>query len=98
MSGGSAGAARFAFALQPKLLAGGDACRDLDGDLALALDAAGAPAARARFGDDAARSAALRAGARDREEALLIADLALAAAVRADGRRRSRRRARAVAR
>ena len=46
-------------------------------------DAAGAAARRARLGDDLAGAAALRAGARDGEEALLEADLALAAALRA---------------
>ena len=48
---------------------------NLDRDLALARDAAGAAAGLARLGDDPAAAAALRAGPRDGEEALLEADL-----------------------
>ena len=55
MAGGSAAGAGFAFVLQPELLAGGDAGRNLDRDLPLARDAAGAAAALARLGDDLAR-------------------------------------------
>ena len=46
----------------------------------------------ARLGDDAPGAAALAAGLRDGEEALLVADLAAAAALRADGRRAARAR------
>ena len=58
----------------------------------------GAAAGRARLGDDLARPAALAAGARDGEEALLIAELPAPVALRAGRRPRARRRAGAVAR
>ena len=45
VAGRAAGRARFAFVLQPELLAGGDPGGNLDRDLALARDAAGAAAA-----------------------------------------------------
>src|SRR6185436_4522433 len=48
---------------------------------------AGAAAGLARLRDDLAGAAALRAGARHREEALLKADLALAFALRTGARR-----------
>src|SRR6185295_16729597 len=96
--GRAAAGAGFAFILEPQLLPGGDPRGDLDGDLAIARDPAGAAAGLARLRDDLAGAAALRAGARHREEALLKADLALAFALRTGARRRSRRRAGAVAR
>src|SRR4029077_14969768 len=77
----SAGRSRFAFALQPQLLAGGDPRRNLDRDLALLRHLSGTVAGRARLGDDLAGAAALRAGARDGEEALLEAHLTLAVAL-----------------
>ena len=82
VAGRAAGAAGFALALQAELLTGRDAGRDLDGDLPLARDAARAAARVARLGDCPAGAAALRARARDREEALLEAHLSLAAALR----------------
>src|SRR4029077_8824947 len=71
--------------------------RNLDRDLALLRHLSGTVAGRARLGDDLAGAAALRAGARDGEEALLEAHLTLAVALRAGGRRRSRCGAGAVA-
>src|SRR3989442_1654573 len=55
-----------------------------------------AAARLARVGDDLSRATALRARPRDGEEALLEADLSLAAALRALTRRRARRRAGSV--
>src|SRR6185503_16889547 len=96
VAGGTAGRTGFAFAVQPQLLAGGDAGGNLDGDLAIARHPSGAVATLARLGDDLAGATALRAGARDGEEALLIANLALALALRAGGGVRPGRRSSAV--
>src|SRR5438094_1904579 len=98
MARGSAGDAAFALVLEPELLAGGDARRNLHRDLPLARHASRTAARRARLRDDAAGAAALRAGARDGEEPLLKTDLALSVTLRADGRRRPGRRPRAIAR
>src|ERR671925_202388 len=92
------GAAPLTFALQAQLLAAGDPCRDLRGDLAFLGDASRAAAGVTRLGDDAATAPTLRAGACDGKESLLEADLSLTAALRAHGRRGSRRRTRAAAR
>src|SRR4029453_5371853 len=98
MPGLAAEKSGFSLALQPELLAGGDARGDLDRELPLLRDAAGAAARRARLADDLAVAAALRAGARDGEEALLEPDLALPAALGTLRRRRARRRARPLTR
>ena len=98
MTGGTAGDAALALILQPELLAGGDARRNLHRDLPLARDASRAAARRARLRDDAAGAAALRTGPGDGEEALLGANLAVSAALRTRGRGRAGRRARAMTR
>src|SRR5436853_3009191 len=82
MAGRSAGGSRFPFALETELLASGDPGRNLHRDLALLRDASGAVARGARLGDDLAGAAALRAGARDGEEALLEPYLTLPTALR----------------
>ena len=48
-AGRAAAGAGFAFVLEPQLLPGGDARGDLDGDLAIARDPAGAAAGLARL-------------------------------------------------
>ena len=68
------------------------------GQLALLLDASCTPARGAGRADDRSRAAALPAGPRDGEEALLIAQLAAAVALRACLRLGSRRGAGALAR
>ena len=73
----------LALAGQAQALAGGDAGRNLHLELALSRRAAVAAARHARLGDDAAGAAAVAAGAGDGEEALLVADLAEPAALRA---------------
>src|SRR5439155_9671317 len=98
VSGRTAGRSRFAFALQPQLLSGGDARRNLHRDLPFPRHASRPAALLARVGDDPSRAAALRAGPRHGEESLLEADLTLTAALRTRTRRRSGRRACAVAR
>ena len=60
--------------------------RDVDGELALARDAAGPGAGGTRIVDHLAAPLAGRAGALDREEALLRAHAAIAGAGRAGGR------------
>ena len=64
---------------------------NLDRQLALAADAPGAAARLTRLRDRLAGAAAVRARARDGEEALLVAQLAGAAALRAGLGRRARR-------
>src|SRR3989454_6057702 len=96
MAGGTAGGSGLAFTLQTQLLSRRDARRNLDRDLALVRHATRAAAPLARVGDDLSRATALRARPRDGEEALLEADLSLAAALRALTRRRARRRAGSV--
>src|SRR5688500_16184978 len=86
----------FALASEPQTLAGGDAGRHADGELPLLDLPARALARGARLGDDAARSAALAAGAGDGEETLLVAQLPATVALRAG--RRLRPRCRAAAR
>src|SRR6185436_6968003 len=98
IAGRAAAAARFALAAQAKALPARDAGGDLHRQLALVLHAAGATARGAGRADDRARSAALSAGARDREEALLVAQLASPVALRARLGLRPGRRARPVAR
>src|SRR4051812_1369789 len=88
----------FAFARKPQTLAAGNAGGNADGDLAILLDAAAAPARRARIRDDAAGAAALAAGPRDREEPLLVAELPTSLALRARRRLRTGGRAAAAAR
>ncbi len=83
----AAGGAVLALAVEAQPLAGGDAGGNLDRELALAADAAGAAAGLARLGDRLAGAAAVRARPRDGEEALLVAQLAGAAALRAGLRR-----------
>src|SRR6185503_20102988 len=98
IAGRAAAAARFALAAQAQALPARDAGGDLHRQLALVLHAAGATARGAGRADDRARSAALSAGARDREEALLVAQLASPVALRARLGLRPGRRARPVAR
>jgi hypothetical protein len=93
----TAARARFALAVEAQALAGRDAGRNADGELALLLHAPRAPAGGARLGDDRAGAAALAAGARHREEPLLIAQLSAALALRAGGRLRVLGGARPVA-
>ena len=93
----TARASGFAFAGQTQPLAGGDAGRNAHRELALLLHAAGALAGRARLRDDRSGAAALTARARDGEEALLIAKLAAALALRTGRRLRAGRRAGAAA-
>ena len=88
----------LAFAGQAQALAGGDAGRDLHLEVALLGRAAVAAARLARLGDDAAGAAAVAARLGDGEEALLVADLADAAALRTRLRPGPARRARALAR
>ena len=83
IAGRAAARAGFAFAAEAQALAGGDAGGDADGELLLLLHASRAAARRARLGDDRAGAAALAARARDGEEALLIAKLPAALALRA---------------
>jgi hypothetical protein len=97
VAGRTAGGAVLSFAVQPQTLSGGDAGRDLDRELAVTGDASGAMARRAGCGDDLARAAALGAGARDGEEALLISQLAAAVAGRAGARPRALGRPRSAA-
>ena len=66
---------------QAQPLAGGDARRDLDGKLAVSPDAARAAAGLAWLRDRLAGAAAVRAGARDGQESLLISELARALAL-----------------
>src|SRR5687767_596781 len=87
----------FTFAGEPQPLTGGNAGRDLHRQLAHLLDAAFAAAGGAGFGDHLAGPAALTAGPRDREKALLIAQLTATAALRAARRRGARSGAVAVA-
>src|SRR5215204_5206671 len=87
----------LAFARQAQALAGGDAGRDLHLQVALLGRASVAAARLARLGDDAAGAAAMAAGLGDREEALLVADLADAAALRTRFRSGSARGARSLA-
>ena len=63
------------FVLEAESLASGDAGRDLDRQLALAADAAGATTRRTRLGDGFSGSSTVGAGPRDGEEALLVAQL-----------------------
>src|ERR1051326_527344 len=98
VSGGSTHRSGFSFALQPELLTGCDAGRDLDRDLSLFRRPSRAAACLTRLADDAAGSAALRTGSRDLEESLLVAHLTLPAALRTGGRRRTGRRAGSFAR
>ncbi len=81
----------LAFARQAQALAGGDAGRDLHLQIALLGGPPVAAAGRARLGDDAAGAAAVAARLGDGEEALLVADLAGAAALRAGLRPRAAR-------
>src|SRR5581483_3016618 len=74
-----------------------DARRDLHPEAAGAPLAPAASAARARLLDDGAVPAAARARVREGEQALRLGDRAAAAALRADGRRCTGLRARAVA-
>src|SRR5207342_1451385 len=97
VAGGRAARAPFAFALKPQLLAGGDAGRNLHGNLPLLRHLARAPARLARLGDRASGSTALRARAGHGEEPLLESHLSLAPALVADNRRGARRSARAGA-
>ena len=90
IAGGAALRAAFAFAVEAHALPGGNAGGNLHRQLALLLDEPGAAAGHARLGDDLARAPALPAGAGDREEPLLIAQLPGAAALRAGRRRRAR--------
>src|SRR5437762_3702002 len=89
----AAAGSSFAFGLEPELLARRNAGRDLDGDLSFTRHAAGAAARLAGPADDPSGALALRARARDREEALLVAHLPLPAALRADSGRGPGRRA-----
>src|SRR5687767_6223949 len=89
--------ASFAFSGEPQPLTGGNAGGDLHRQLAHFLDAAFAAASGAGLGDHLARTAALTAGPRDREKALLVAQLTGAAALRAARRRCARSGAVAVA-
>src|SRR5262249_6972817 len=82
VSGRSAERTRFTFALQPQLLTGCNARRNLDRELSIARDPSRAAARLARLGDNLSCAAALRAGSGDGEEALLESHLALAAALR----------------
>src|SRR5581483_6928461 len=88
---------RLALAREAQPGAGLDARRDRDLERPLLLDATVAMAALARVVDDRAAAAALRAGARHGEEALLEPHLAHAAAGAARGRRRAARAAGAAA-
>jgi hypothetical protein len=72
---GAAGGAVLAFAVEAQPLAGCNAGGNLRGDLSLAADAAGAAARLAGLADDLAGATARRARARDRQEALLEAQL-----------------------
>ena len=79
----AAGGSVLAFAVQAQALAGGDPRGNLRRDLALAPDPSRAAAGLAGLADDLADPAAGRAGPRDREEALLEAQLPRALAMRA---------------
>ena len=93
IAGRTAAGARFAFVAQAKTLAARDARGNLHRQLSLLLHAPGAVARGARRADDRAAAAALTAGARHREKALLIPQLAAAVTLGARLRLRSRRRA-----
>jgi len=77
MSSRSAGAPGFAFALQPKLLAGCNAWGNLHGDLTLSGDTSGAATRLARLADGSARPTTLRTRSGDGEETLLATNLTL---------------------
>src|SRR5438445_5845417 len=85
MSGGAAGTAGLALALQPQLLARRDSGGNLHRDLALVSDPPGSPAAQTRIRDGPARAATLWTRAGDDQEAPLCPDLAGAVAPRAHG-------------
>src|SRR5688572_17056477 len=87
----------FALPAETQALSGGDARGDAHRDLAFLRDAARAAAFRARLADDRAGATALPAGAGDGKEALLVAKLAAALALRAGGRLGAGRRAAAFA-
>src|SRR4029453_15520221 len=97
IAGRSTGGPMLALALQPQPLTGGDACRDLHGELALSRDPAFTVARRTRFRDDLPDAAALMARPGNGEEALLVAKLTATTARGARGRRRSWRGAAASA-
>src|SRR5207248_8359962 len=80
VAGRTAAGARFAFALQPQLLAGGNTRRNLHGDLPVVCDAPRSSAGLTRLRDHAAGAAALRTSLCDGEETLLTANLPLALA------------------
>ena len=96
VAGRAAGRARFAFVLQPELLAVRDTRRNFYRDLPFACDRARAVTGCARLRDDAARATALRTRPRDGEKALLKADLAVAFALRTGARRLTGRCARST--
>src|SRR5688572_13122004 len=96
--GRPAGCARLALAADAHALSGGDPGRNLHRQLAFLLHPAQALARRTRLGNDRSRSAALPAGSRHGEEALLVAQLSAALALRAGRRFRTLGGARSVAR
>ena len=98
VAGRAAAGSGLALAVEAEALAARDAGRDANGELALPGHVAVAAALRARLGDDAPLAAALAAGLRDGEEALLVADLPAPAALRAHGGGGPGRGARALAR
>ena len=97
IAGRPAAHARLAFAGEADARAVLDARRNVDREVALARHPAGARAGRAWIVDDFALAVAMRAGALDREEALLRPDAPIAAAGRAGARLGARLGARAGA-
>jgi hypothetical protein len=97
IAGGTTVGSGLALAAQTQTLTSCDARRDAHRDLALLLQSSRAAACFARLGDDLPGTAALAAGARDREEPLLITKLTASVTLRTGRRFRTWRSARAVA-
>src|SRR5262249_23246883 len=97
VAGRAAGGAVLAFAVEPHSLTGRDARRDLDRQLTLATDAAGATAGVARLRDGLASPSTVSARPGDGEEPVLVAKLPCPAALTARFRRRALGGARSLA-
>src|SRR5262245_8870350 len=97
VAGGTSLGAVLAFTVEAEPLAGRDARGDLDRQRAIAPDTSRTAARVARLGDGFSGAAAIRAGTRDRQETLLIAELSCAAALGTGLGFRTGRRSRARA-